>query len=174
MGQAMYQNPVSYHAMQNSGLKVQIREFEQHDAPALATLFYHTVHRVNTADYNEEQLNAWAPAEVLSEDWSTRFAGRLALVALYGGEIVGFADMDVAHAYLDRLYVHCDYQRCGIGTALCNALEAVCPAGVEIRVHASLTAEPFFISRGYRVQARQTVQCRGVFMDNLLMAKQRV
>lgn len=140
MGQAMYQNPVSYRAMQNSGLKVQIREFEQHDAPALATLFYHTVHRVNAADYNEEQLNAWAPAEVLSEDWSTRFAGRLALVALYGGEIVGFADMDVAHAYLDRLYVHCDYQRCGIGTALCNALEAVCPAGVEIRVHASLTA----------------------------------
>lgn len=159
--------------MQNGGLKVQIRAFSEHDAAAVASLFYLTVHSVNAADYNEAQLNAWAPAEVLAEDWSHRFDGRLALVALYSGEVVGFADMDVPRAYLDRLYVHRDYQRCGIATALCNALETACPAGAVISVHASLTAEPFFVSRGYRVQTRQTVSCRGVLMDNCLMCKNK-
>lgn len=167
----MYQSPEQSKITQNGRLAVTISEFEAADATAVADLFYHTVHSVNAADYNEEQLNAWAPAEVLSEDWSSRFNGHLALVAFYNGELVGFADMDVPHAYLDRLYVHRDYQRCGIGTALCDALESACPAGGEIHVHASLTAEPFFFARGYRIQEKQTVQCRGVSMRNSLMIK---
>ena len=149
--------------------EVQIRAFAEGDAAAVAALFYHTVHSVNAADYNEEQLNAWAPEEVLHEDWSRRFEGRLALVAVYAGELVGFADMDVAHSYVDRLYVHWAYQRCGIGTALCDALESA--AGATISVHASLTAEPFFTARGYRVETRQQVLCRGVSMGNCLMCK---
>lgn len=150
---------------------MQIRAFAERDAAEVAALFYHTVHSVNAADYNEEQLNAWAPVEVLQEDWSKRFDGRLALVAVDKGRVVGFADMDVPCAYLDRLYVHRDYQRCGVGTALCDALESACPAGAVISVHASLTAEPFFSSRGYQVKVRQTVLCRGVQMDNCLMCK---
>ena len=106
--------------------EVQVRVLTEHDAAAVAALFYHTVHSVNVADYSEEQLNAWAPMEVLHEDWSRRFDDRLALVATYSDEVVGFADMDVRKHYLDRLYVHREYQRCGVGTALCDALESVC------------------------------------------------
>lgn len=152
---------------------VQIRAFTAQDARAVAELFYHTVHSINAADYNEEQLNAWAPVEVLKEDWSHRFDDRLAVVAQYSGEIIGFADMDVARCYLDRLYVHRDYQRRGIGTALCDALESACPTGAIISVHASLTAEPFFISRGYHIEHRQKILCRGVLMDNCLMCKSK-
>ena len=151
--------------------EVQVRVLTEHDAAAVAALFYHTVHSVNAADYSEEQLNAWAPMEVLHEDWSRRFDDRLALVATYSDEVVGFADMDVRKHYLDRLYVHREYQRCGVGTALCDALESVCPSGATISVHASLTAEPFFISRGYRVKTRHKVLCRGVSMGNCLMCK---
>ena len=150
---------------------VHIRAFAEQDAEAVAALFYHTVHSVNAADYSEEQLNAWAPAEVMQEDWRHRFDGRLALVAVCSGVVVGFADMEVERRYLDRLYVHRDYQRCGIGTALCDALESACPAGAVISVHASLTAEPFFTARGYHVETRQKVLCRGVLMDNCLMCK---
>ena len=150
---------------------VLIRAFAERDAAEVAALFYHTVHSVNAADYSEEQLKAWAPAEVMSEDWGRRFEGRLALVAVAEGRVVGFADMDVPRAYLDRLYVHRDYQRCGIGAALCEALESACPTGVMISVHASLTAEPFFAARGYQVETRQQVLCRGVRLDNCLMCK---
>ena len=157
--------------MRTNTPEIQIRAFTEQDATAVAELFYHTVHSVNAADYNEEQLNAWAPAEVLAEDWSHRFDGRLAVVAMSSGEVVGFADMDVERCYLDRLYVHRDYQRCGVGTALCDVLESACPVGSVISVHASLTAEPFFLSRGYRLETRQQVLCRGVLMNNCLMCK---
>ena len=48
--------------------------------------------------------------------------------------------------YLDRLYVHKDYQRRGIASAICDALEASMP-GKPITTHASITAKPFFLQR---------------------------
>ena len=36
--------------------------------------------------------------------------------------LVGFGDIDKT-GYLDRLFVHADYQKKGIATAICNRLE---------------------------------------------------
>ena len=44
----------------------------------------------------------------------------------------GFADMD-ADGYLDRLYVHKDYQGRGVATALCDALEQAAQANKKRR-----------------------------------------
>lgn len=43
------------------------------------------------------------------------------LVAIEAGMIVGFGDID-STGYVDRLYVHKDYQRKGIATAICDML----------------------------------------------------
>ena len=145
-----------------------LREYRPSDLGAMAALFYETVHAVCAADYTKEQLDAWAPGTVDEAAWDASFRAHYSLVAVEGERIVGFGDMDPT-GYLDRLYVHRDYQRRGVATALCGALEKA--ARGEITVHASLTARPFFEKRGYTVVRRQEVVRRGVRIPNLVMVR---
>ncbi len=87
------------------------------------------------------------------------------------GQIVGFGDMDET-GYLDRLYVHKDYQRQGVATAICDALEQNTKAA-EFTTHASITARPFFEKRGYTVVKVQQVERRGILLTNFVMKKVR-
>lgn len=148
-----------------------LRPYHPDDLEELLTLFYETVHTVNAADYTPRQLDAWAPAVPDRGRWQRTLAAHTALVAVEGGRIVGFGDID-ATGYLDRLYVHREFQHQGIATALCDALEAAVP-GRDLSVHASLTARPFFERRGYAVVRTQQVVCRGVAMTNHVMARRR-
>ena len=67
------------------------------------------------------------------------------------------------NGYLDRLCVHKDYQGQGVATSLCDRLETRFPVS-HITTHASLTAKPFFESRGYRLLNEQHVERKGVFL----------
>ena len=87
------------------------------------------------------------------------------------GKIVGFGDMDET-GYLDRLYVHKDYQRRGVATAICDALEQNTKAA-EYITHASITARPFFEKRGYTFVREQQVERRGKLLTNFVMRKER-
>lgn len=147
---------------------ITLRPMAAEDAPALAELFFETVHRVCGRDYSPEQLDAWAPADRDLDNWRASFRGRRALVALWDGEVAGFGDLDVEAGYLDRLYVRWDLQGRGIASALCDGLEA---GGSRITVHASRTARPFFEGRGYRVVRRQRVTRQGVDLANFVMEK---
>ena len=148
-----------------------LRPYESADCPALARLFYDTVHTVNAKDYTPEQLDAWADGQVDLSVWDASFLAHRTLVAEESGKILGFADMD-SSGYLDRLYVHRDHQGRGVASALCDALEAACSTAV-FTTHASLTARPFFESRGYRILRRQTVVRHGVALDNFVMEKRK-
>ncbi len=148
-----------------------IRNYASSDALETATLFYETVHAVNAKDYSLAQLEAWAPKERDLGKWDRSFDGRLALVALEGERIVGFADLDPERGYLDRLYVHRDFQGRGVATALCERLEA--EANGEIATDASITARPFFEKRGYQVLREQEVERCGILLTNFRMVKKK-
>lgn len=147
-----------------------LRPYTSADCPALAALFYDTVHTVNTAGYTQAQLDAWADGAVDLEAWDRSLQAHRTLVAEDQGQIVGFADMD-SSGYLDRLYVHKDRQHQGIATALCDALEQGCDAP-QFTTHASITARGFFQRRGYRVQQAQEVARKGVLLRNYIMVKE--
>ena len=158
-------------AAQKAAGPVRLRPYREGDCPALAALFTDTVHTVNAAHYTPAQLDAWAPASGPDlQDWEERFQNHITLVAEVEGRLAGFADLDPVQGYLDRLYVSSRFQRQGVASALCDALEQAA-AGRPIVTYASRTARPFFEQRGYRtVQARQ-VQRRGVSLENFLMEK---
>ena len=153
-----------------NALAVTLRPYRPDDCPALAALFYQTVHTVNAAHYTPAQLDAWAPAGGPDlAAWDESFRAHLTLIAELDGKLAGFGDMDTACGYLDRLYVHKDFQGRGVATALCGALEQA--AAGPVTTHASVTARPFFARRGYRVLRAQQVERRGVRLANSVMEK---
>ena len=152
-------------------MTMKLRRYAEADCPELARLFYDTVHTVNAKDYDQEQLDAWATGEVGLESWNRSFLAHHTVVAEQDGIIVGFGDMDET-GYLDRLYVHKDYQRTGVATAICDELERS-SATAEFITHASITARPFFEKRGYVVIKEQQVERRGVRLTNFVMRKER-
>lgn len=146
-----------------------IREYLPSDCTQMAQLFYDTVHSVNAADYTREQLDAWADGHVDLEAWDSSFREHFTLVACDGKEIVGFADMD-ENGYLDRLYVHRDYQRKGVASSLLRELSQKVKTD-EITTYASITARPFFEKMGYRVVRENIVERKGVSLRNNFMVK---
>lgn len=149
---------------------ISLRAYRAEDCKNMAQLFYDTVHTVNARDYSEDQLNAWATGQVDLEGWNASFLDHITLVAEVNGVLAGFGDM-TEEGYLDRLYVHKDYQGQGVATALCDALEGKVRG--SITTHASITARPFFEHRGYRVLREQQVERRGVKLTNFVMEKRR-
>ena len=147
---------------------MQLRPYRTQDCPALAGLFYDTVHTVNARDYTPPQLDAWADGHVDLAAWDRSLSEHHSLVAVWDGVIVGFGDM-ASDGYLDRLYVNKDYQGRGIATALCDALERAVPG--PYTTHASITARPFFEHRGYRVVREQQVERKGILLTNFVMQK---
>lgn len=155
---------------------MEIRTYRQDDIKEIAELFYNTVHTVNAADYTEKQLDAWADGNIDLAAWNQSFQEHMTLVAVVPSEkesgieqIIGFADMD-STGYLDRLYVHKDFQRHGIASELCDRLEQA--ANVEnFTTHASITAKPFFEKRGYQVMCVQQVERKGVLLTNYVMKR---
>lgn len=153
---------------ERTGLK--IRQYEEADSKETRELFYDTVHCINKKDYQKEQLDVWAKKEADLEKWNQSLLNNHSLVAIDEGKIIGFGDIDNS-GYLDRLFVHKDYQRRGIATYLCNQLERY--AKGKITVQASITAKPFFEKRGYRVRKAQEVYREGIALTNYVMEKDR-
>ena len=149
---------------------MKIRKYQSSDCKEITDLFYNTIHTVNTRDYTKEQVDVWAPEEPDLDKWNESLLAHCSIVATEDNRIVGFGDIDET-GYLDRLFVHRDYQRQGIASALCDQLEQAVPG--RIFVHASITARPFFESRGYRVVKQQQVERKGIFLINFVMEKLR-
>ena len=152
-----------------------LRRYRTSDCERMAKLFYETVHSVNVADYTEEQLDAWATGNVDLAAWDKSFLEHFTIVAEEPGDggkkIVGFGDID-STGYLDRLYVQKDYQRRGIASAICDELENAVDAA-RITTHASITARPFFLKRGYCVVREQQVERGSILLTNYVMEKYR-
>lgn len=148
---------------------MQLREYKTTDCEQLAELFYNTVHSVNAKDYTEEQLSAWATGRVNLQEWNNSFLEHKTIVAIEDNQIVGFGDIDNS-GYLDRLFVHRDYQGNGIATAICDKLEHWANEK-QITTHASITSKSFFQHRGYRVAKKQEVVRHGISLTNYVMEK---
>lgn len=148
-----------------------LRQYVLEDGAEMAQLFYDTVHEINKKDYTQEQLEVWAPKDRDIKTWSESFLYHNSLVAIIDDKIVGFADMDET-GYLDRLYVHKDYQNQGVASKLCEWLENDCKE-VIISVHASISAKSFFENRGYVTKKKQEVERKGIKLINYVMEKRK-
>jgi putative acetyltransferase len=148
------------------------RSFRPDDAPVLLALFRDTIRRINSRDYDLDQIRAWASDDIDLDIWAGRFTGRFVRVAEIDGRPIGFAELE-PNGHIDRLYVSADHQRRGIGRALLAALvaEARRLGVARLFTEASITARPFFESQGFVVLAPQVVTCRGAEFVNYRMER---
>lgn len=156
---------------------ITLRPIQASDLEKIVTLFKETVHHVNAKDYSSEQLLVWAPKHMHHghERWQSLLSS-IAYLAESDDVIVGFADI-TEQGYLDRLFVHKDYQRQGIASMLVKKLESIIlERGLKkITTEASITAKPFFEQIGYYVIREQNKPREGgVVLTNFLMEKRLV
>jgi len=156
----------------NERRKVQVRCYQDGDAKHIASIYYNTVHTVNAKDYTEEQLNAWAPYHDNYAAWQEKCAKLNPFVATIDGTIVGFAEFE-PNGHIDCFYVHHEFQGAGVGAALMREIEMEAREKLLPRIYAevSITAKPFFVSKGFQVIKQQTVQIRDIELTNFFMEK---
>ncbi|WP_454785823.1 GNAT family N-acetyltransferase [Legionella sp. WA2024007413] len=154
--------------------KFYIRAYEQGDEAEIYQLFYDTVHYVNCRDYNKEQLDVWAPKNPDLSQWRKSLAENYTFVAIdkKNGKILGFSDLE-KNGYLNRGYVHKDYQNQGIGKALLEVREHLAIAlGIpKLFADVSITAKAFFEHCGYFTEAKQNKELYGIQFKNYRMIK---
>lgn len=153
--------------------KVSIRKYQEKDARALADIYYYTIHNINSRDYSEEQINAWAPISSLEiEQWKNKWAKIVPFVAILDDQIVGFAEFET-NGHIDCFYVHHDFQGLRVGSSLINVIEKEAKANniTLIYAEASITANPFFQRKGFIVIKKQSKLIRGVKLTNFIMEK---
>jgi len=152
-----------------------IMKFKETDTEEIVTLFYETVHSINLNDYSQEQLDVWATKEEKEskiDSWKVSLDQNISYVAKINDKVVGFSDMTY-DGYLDRLFVHKDFQGQGIASVLVDKLENEANKLnlLEIDTDSSITAKAFFEHKGYNIVRLQTVERKGVKLTNFKMRK---
>lgn len=146
-----------------------IRRYETKDLAQILLLFHDTVHNINKADYDEEQLYAWADGRPDPDRWDRSFYEHYSIIAEENGRIIGFGDID-HKGFIDRLFVHMDHQRKVVASAICEELEKNVISD-KITVQASVTARPFFEKRGYKVLKQIKAVRKGIALTAFIMEK---
>ena len=151
-----------------------IRNYRSEDCQMILKLFYDTVHSVNSKDYNERQIEAWAPKDLDLAKWDSRLSNNysVSVVVEKDNIIVGFGALDNT-GYFDLLYTHKDFQGIGVATLITDHIEDYAyDNDIQIiTAAASVTAKPFFEKRGYVILTAQTVDTRGQQLTNFKMQK---
>jgi putative acetyltransferase len=152
--------------------KLAMRPMLPTDVPLLAEILRASIEELASDDYSEAQQEAWASAADDEEEFGTRLASALTLVATHAGAAIGFASLK-DNTVIDMLYVHPAAAGQGAGAMLCDALEKLAAArgSRDLSVDASDTARSFFERRGFVAKTRNTISLAGEWLANTTMVK---
>jgi putative acetyltransferase len=133
-----------------------IRLYKSGEEQRLWKLYYDTTHIINGEIYTKKQVERWAPSNKNMDEWKERIEKKKPFVAIDDEKIVGFAELD-ADGYIDFFYVHCSWQRKGVGAMLYDTLErnAVDQKMPRLYAEVSVSAKDFFLHRGFTVLKKQ-------------------
>lgn len=154
--------------------EISVRDYDHpDDVQALANIYFNTIHKINIQHYTEEQVDVWAPTSSLeTEGWAKKFSVTKPIVAIVGGEIVGFAEFE-PNGHIDCFYCHHEWIGKGVGSAL---MKEILQRAKNRHIHlifaeVSITARPFFEKWGFRIVTQQTIFRKGVELTNFKMER---
>ncbi|WP_424961161.1 GNAT family N-acetyltransferase [Ekhidna sp.] len=150
---------------------ITIRAATVDDLDEIIDLFESTVKAVNNKDYSPEQIAVWTQAKDRNI-WAEKVENQHFYLALIDDQVVGFSSIDNT-GYVDFMYVHKDFQGRGIAKALLDQVEQKARELQLARIHSSvsITAQPFFKSRGFEAYDKEHKNLKGIAFTNALMEK---
>ena len=149
---------------------MRVRKFINGDEHELWELFYNTVHAINIYDYNQAQVDSWAPADLDVNIEIKKFRKINPFVVIKNEKIVAYADIQ-SDGYIDHFYCHHQFQRQGVGRLLFSILkkEAIKNVISQMYSNVSITAKPFFEAMGFLVEKEQIVLVENQEFKNFRM-----
>ncbi|MBX7042775.1 MAG: GNAT family N-acetyltransferase [Ignavibacteria bacterium] len=151
---------------------MKIRRATDSDADSIRALYRDTIRNVNCRDYDPEQIEVWSSGGDDREKWLKRIDEQFFIAAEDGYGIIGFAS--VTHdGYIDFMFTHKDHQGRGVASAMYEVLEqkALSLGLREVWAEVSITARPFFRSRGFEITELFEKEAGGVVFDDCIMRK---
>lgn len=157
---------------------MEIRRAIEDDLDQIRQLFYETVVTINSKDYTSEQINSWASGYKNVDSWRKKIKEQYFLVAVTpeDNNIIGFGSL-TENGYIDLMFVHKDHQGKGVAKSILEALEHIASDRLKIKEiwsDASVTARPFFESKGFKVQKVYHKKIEDTEFINSIMTKELV
>ncbi|CAN5575441.1 GNAT family N-acetyltransferase [soil metagenome] len=149
-------------------MEVNLRKAEPDDAASISILFSSTIRAINSKDYDPHQIKVWSEVPD-SGRWVKKISEQYFVLA-EENVLLGFASL-ADDGLVDFFFVHKDYQGRKIGTTLMNEIEKIAKQKNINRLYAevSITARPFFESRGFKlIKVFIKVFKETEFIDNLM------
>ena len=145
----------------------------QRDLKAIQDLFVDTITAVCQNDYTPEQIKAWTSSVEKTKRWHDLLQDQDVIIAQINDKIVGFASLKDNH-YIDFFYIHKDHQGQGVAKLLYREIEkeALARGTISLSSDISITAKPFFESRGFVSIKKQENHIRSTILVNYKMTKQ--
>ena len=149
-----------------------LREARQEDLPELQELFVETIMFTCKGEYNLKQRKIWSASANNREKWLMSIKEEFFLVAVLDQIIVGFCSLKNTN-YLNLLYVHKDHTRKGIANLLFKAIKqkSLELGANTLTADVSITAQPFFKSKGFRVINENKNLIEGKIIINYYMSE---
>ena len=169
--------------MLNKNQEISLRLGRKGDGRNIAQIHYRAIHEIAFNDYSEKILNAWGRSLsekelVKREDNFNRRIKQdnyIVVVAEINGKLAGFGEVAIQQTELTALYVNPDFKHQGVGTAIARDLESRAnQSGLKyLKLHSSLTAEPFYKQNGFQKEKEGThILATGEEMGCVIMKKQ--
>jgi len=153
---------------------VKIRQARPEDAAGIQTVHAQSVGGMGSEEYPDDVLTEWGTPRA-AEDYAESIAVNPFLVADIDGDVVGFAELDLARCVVRSVYVAPTHARQGIPSRLMRGLDdAARGAGLtEVFLDSSLNAVPFYEAVGFEVIERRKYRLSsGREMDSIRMRKE--
>ncbi|MFT5885430.1 MAG: putative acetyltransferase [Arcticibacterium sp.] len=156
--------------MAGSAEALSIRKAEEKDLDEILDLFEASIRQTCNQDYNQAQIEVWVESRYNKERWLRFLSHHSFSVAVMEEQIAGFAALD-GPDYLDLLYVHPNHQKTGVAALLFVEIlkEAKGRGAKVLRSDVSITAKPFFLSKGFKEVQKNEHLKDGAELVNYLM-----
>ncbi len=139
---------------------------------AVADIFQSAVHQTASSCYTVQQVNAWAPSPIDYDHWRARCELKRPFLYVRDDTICGFIELD-NDGHIDCHYVHPDFNRLGIGSAL---LKHVIQIAADMNfpklyVEASHLAKGLYLKHGFTTVRTNEVIRDGVVLENWILER---
>ncbi|WP_435334874.1 GNAT family N-acetyltransferase [Haloarchaeobius sp. TZWWS8] len=141
---------------------VTIHRATREDTPTIARLHAASIRELGRSHYDDRQVRAWAGGK-RPERYPVDEEDEYVVVAEVDRRLAGYGHLRLEDGEVRAVYVHPDFARRGIGSALLSHLESTAreDGHVDCYLYSSCNAVGFYERAGWTVVAAETIETTG-------------